>query len=101
MAFSWSRKTIDELLVFMALTVRNSAGKRSTNATFARSGKLYNNVQENKLDTSIFVEQENNRQTSCFHVFTVGNSARKTLGKCSDRALGKTLVKFSGKQAIQ
>ena len=26
-------------------------------------------------------------------VFTVGNSARKTLGKCSDRALGKTLVK--------
>ena len=39
-AFSWSRKTIDELLVFMALTVRNSAGKRSTNATFARSGKL-------------------------------------------------------------
>ena len=39
-AFSWSRKTIDELLVFMAFTVCNSAGKRSTNATFARLGKL-------------------------------------------------------------
>ena len=39
-AFSWSRKTIDELLVFLAFTVCNSAGKRSTNATFARLGKL-------------------------------------------------------------
>ena len=25
-----------------------------------------------------------------FMAFTIGNSARKTLGKCSDRALGKT-----------
>ena len=66
MAFSWSRKTIDELLVLMAFTVRNSAGKRSTNATFARSGKLENNVQENKLDTSVFVEQENNRKKIMF-----------------------------------
>ena len=32
-----------------------------------------------------------------FIVFTIGNLTRKTLGKCSDRAL----VKCSGKQAIQ
>lgn len=38
--FSWSRKTIEGLLVLMAFTVHNSAGKRSTNAAFARLEKL-------------------------------------------------------------
>ena len=44
-----SQENNRELLVFMVFTVRNSAGKRSTNATFARLGKLQNNIQENKL----------------------------------------------------
>ena len=67
LAFSWSRKTINKHHVFIAFTVDNSVGKRLENAAFARSGKLWKNVQENKLYTSVFVEQENNRKTSCFH----------------------------------
>ena len=42
-------------------------GKCLEDATFARSGKLWKNAQENMLYTSVFVEQENNRKTSCFH----------------------------------
>ena len=67
LAFPSNGKTIDEHHVFMAFTVSNSVGKRLENAAFARSGKLQKNVQENKLCTSVFVEQENNRRTACFH----------------------------------
>ena len=67
LAFSWSRKTINKHHVFIALTVDNSVGKRLENAAFARSGKLWKNAQENMLYTNVFVEQENNKKTSCFH----------------------------------
>ena len=43
----------------MAFTVSDSVWKRLD---------TIENVQENKVYTSVFVEQENNRQTSCFHV---------------------------------
>ena len=61
LAFSWSRKTIDEHRVFMAFTVSNSVGKRLENAAFARSGKLQKNIQENKLFIIIFLVLDNMR----------------------------------------
>ena len=61
LAFSWSRKTIDEQHVFMAFTVSNSVGKRLENAAFARSGKLQKNIQENKLFIIIFLVLDNMR----------------------------------------
>ena len=66
LAFSWSRKTIDEHHAFMAFTVSNSVGKRLENAAFARSRKLQKNIQENKLFINIFLVLDNMRWTSCF-----------------------------------
>ena len=41
----------------MAFTVSNSVWKRLENAAFARLVKLSENVQENKLNTSVLMEQ--------------------------------------------
>ena len=38
-----------------------SCEKRLENAAFARTGKLWKNVPENKLNTKVFVEQNNNQ----------------------------------------
>ena len=79
------QKTIDKHLVFMAFIVNNSVGKRLENAAFARSGKLSENVQENKVYTSVLVDHENNRQTSCFHGNSVGKCLENATFTCSSK----------------
>ena len=53
-----------------------------------------------KLFTAVSMEQENNGRATCFHGLHCSWFCVKTLGKCNVRALGKTIEKRSGKQAV-
>ena len=64
--FRGAGKQSTKIMFLWLFTIDNSVGKCLENAAFARSGKLGNNVQENKLYSSVFVEQENNRQKIMF-----------------------------------
>ena len=57
--------TIDERLIFRALTVIIFQKKHFKNALLRRVGKQQKNVPENELFISVSMRQENNRRTSC------------------------------------
>ena len=73
----------------MVFTVGNSARKTLGKCSDRALGKTLVNVQKNKLYNSVFVEQENNRQTSCFMAFTVSYSVGKRLENAAFARTGK------------
>ena len=98
LAFSWSGKTINKHHVFIAFTVDNSVGKRLENAAFARSGKLWKNVQETSCTLAFSWSRKTIEKHHVFMEFTVSSSVWKMLGKCSVCAwenYGKTSRKTS------
>ena len=113
-------KTIEKRSGKLAVHQRfRGAGKQSTNIMFSLHSPLIT-LWENAWKMQRSRARENYgktfRKTSCtlafswsrktiekhhvFMAFTVSNSVGKMLGKCSVCALGKTMEKRSGKQAI-
>ena len=78
-------------MFFIVFTVSYSVGKHLKNAGFARSGKLQKNVEETRYTLAFSWCRKTIDKHHVFMAFTIGSSVGKMLGKCSVRALGKTI----------
>ena len=68
--------------------------------SYAHENYIKHSGKQCKLFTAVSMEQENNGRATCFRGLHCSRFCVKTLGKCNIRALGKTIEKRSGKQAV-
>ena len=100
LAFSWSRKTINKhhvLIAFTLITLWENARKMQRSRARENYGKTF---RKTSCTLAFSWSRKTIEKHHVFMAFTVSNSVWKMLGKCSVCALGKTMEKRPGKQAI-